>query len=65
MDLVIDRKTDVLPIEVKFKANTSQTGIPAFRHAFTELKIPVSLVITKDRLDRDKDTLYVPFWMAR
>ena len=65
VDLVIDRKTDVLPIEVKFRTGAYKTGISAFRHVFAEMKIPVSLVITKDRLDSDKDTLYIPFWLAR
>ena len=73
VDLVLDRKTDVLPIEVKYRTNVKETslfGISAFRKIFAKMKIPVSIVITRDRLDRnqferDHDTLYIPFWLAR
>jgi predicted AAA+ superfamily ATPase len=65
VDLVIDRNTGVLPIEVKYRANAKQTSLAAFRQAFPGLKIPVSVVITKDQLDRNQDTLYIPFWLAR
>jgi len=65
VDLVIDRKTDVIPIEVKYRSNAKNTSLPAFRKTFPGIKIPVSVVITKDRLERENDTLYIPFWLAR
>lgn len=65
VDLILDRKTDVLPIEVKYQSHTKHAGLPAFRKAFPDMNIPVSVVITKDRLDKEQDTLYIPFWLAR
>jgi len=65
VDLVIDKKTSVLPIEVKYRANAKQTTLAAFQKEFPNVKIPISAVITKDRLDREQDTLYVPFWLAQ
>ena len=52
-------------IEVKYRTNMKQTGLSAFRRAFPDMKSPVSVVITKDRLDREQDTLFIPFWLAR
>ncbi len=65
VDLVLDRKTEVLPIEVKYRTNAMQTNLPAFRQAFPAAKIPVSVVITKELLAWEQDTLYIPFWLAR
>ncbi|MCL2153363.1 MAG: ATP-binding protein [Oscillospiraceae bacterium] len=65
VDLVMDRKTDVLPIEVKYRTSVDQTSIPAFRQAFADMNMPISIVITKDRLDRARDMLYIPFWLTR
>jgi predicted AAA+ superfamily ATPase len=65
IDLVVDRKTDVLPIEVKYRTNAEQTSLSAFRQAFSGTKIPVSVVVTKDKLDKKDDTLYIPFWLAK
>lgn len=65
VDLVIDRKTDVLPIEIKYRTNTKRTSLAAFRQAFPKLKMPISVVITKDNLDKVQDTLFIPFWLAK
>ena len=65
VDLVLNRKTDVLPVEVKYRSHVKQTALPAFRTAFADMRIPFSIVITKDRLGKDGDTLYIPFWLAR
>ena len=65
VDLVLDRKREVLPIEVKYRSLVKQTALPAFRKAFADKKIPASVVITKDRLGKDEDTVYIPFWLAR
>ena len=65
VDLVIDRKTDALPIEVLYNAVPSGGSLAAFRKTFYYLKAPVSVVITKDRLARERDALFVPFWLAR
>ena len=64
VDLVVDRKTEVFPIEVKYRGDARGSGLSAFRQMFAEMKIPVSVVITKDRLDSAQGTLYIPFWLA-
>ena len=63
--IVIDKKNDVLPIEVKYRTNAKHTSLPDFRRSFPDIKTPVAIVITKDRLDRENDTFYIPFWLAR
>jgi len=66
VDLVIDKKTNnALPIEIKYRTNAQQTALPKFRQAFADTKIIASVVVTKDRLSKDDDTLYIPFWLAR
>jgi predicted AAA+ superfamily ATPase len=65
VDLIIDRKTDVLPVEVMFRTKATQTSLAAFRKAFLSIKMPVSLVITKEELKKEGDTLYIPFWLVR
>ena len=65
VDIVIDKKIDVLPIEVKFRTNAKRTSLLSFRQAFPNTKIPVSIVITKNQLYQETDTFYIPFWLAR
>ena len=65
VDIVIDRKTDVLPIEVKYRANAKQTSLSVFRKAFPSAKIPISVIITKDQLERGSDSICIPFWLAK
>ena len=65
VDIVMNKKTGVLPIEVKYRTNAKHTSLADFRQAFPGIKISVSIVITKDRLDREQDIYYIPFWLAR
>ena len=64
IDLLIDRKTEILPIEVKYRNNAGHISFDAFKRAFPGARSPVSIVITKDRLRREAETLYVPFWLV-
>jgi predicted AAA+ superfamily ATPase len=65
VDLVIDKKINVLPIEVKYRANAKHTSLAEFHKEFQNVKSSVSVVITKDRLDREQDILHVPFWLTQ
>ena len=65
VDLIIDKKISVLPIEIKYRSKAKNTSLSKFKQAFPNTKNPVSVVITKDQLDSEKDILYIPFWMAR
>jgi len=65
VDIVIGQKISVLPIEIKYRNTANKTSLLDFKQKFPDAKIPVSIVITKDQLDRKEDILYVPFWMVR
>ena len=64
VDLIIDKKINVLPIEIKYRVNAKQTSLAKFQREFPNTK-PVSVVITKDQLGREQNILYVPFWLIR
>ena len=65
VDLVIDKKTQVLPIEIKYRSKELSTSLGKFHEAFPKANVPVSLVITKDTMKSVDTTLYIPFWLAR
>ena len=65
VDLVLNRKTSILPVEVKYRSQKRKTAIPAFRQAFADSNIPASVVITKDFLAKEGTILHIPFWLAR
>ena len=64
VDLVLDRKIDILPIEVKYRSDVNKTGLSVFRQKFNGANIPLSIVVTKDQLNRKQDTLFIPFWLV-
>ena len=64
VDLVIDRKTGIVPIEVKYRNDASQNSLHVFRQAFTNANMPLAVTVTKDRLDKKQDALYIPFWLV-
>ena len=64
-DLIIDKKINVLPIEVKYRANVKQTSLAEFQNEFPNVKMSASVVITKDRLSREQDIFYIPFWLTQ
>ena len=63
VDIIIDRKTDIIPVEVKYRNNIKPIDFTRFKHAFPNKKIPISVVITKDLLKKTDDVLYIPFWL--
>ena len=65
VDLIIDRKTDVLPIEIKYRKERANHSFDALRKAFPDTKIPTSVVVTKDHLSKKDDVLYIPFWLVK
>jgi predicted AAA+ superfamily ATPase len=65
VDLIIDRKTDVLPIEVKYRTSVTHTSMRMFRQVFPGIKASISVIITKDKLSKEQDVLYIPFWLAK
>ena len=68
IDIIIDKKTELLPIEVKFRNDPcKEDNINEFVNRFNKehLKIKESLVITKDYLGRRGNVYYVPFYMMK
>lgn len=65
VDLVVDKKISLLPIEVKYRSLAKHTSLLNFRQEFSNAKIPTSVVITKDQLDIEQDILYIPFWLTQ
>ena len=64
VDLVLDRKIDVLPIEVKYRNDVNYAGLSAFRQKFAGTNVPLSIMITKEQLDKKQDILFIPFWLV-
>jgi len=65
VDFVIDRKADIIPVEVKYRNDIKPIDFKQFKHAFPDKNIPVYIVITKDLLKKADDILYIPFWLIR
>jgi len=62
VDIVVDKKTDLLPVEVKYRNDPKAGGIDTFIGKF-KLNGAIRLIITKDTLNRLDNTIYAPFWL--
>lgn len=63
VDIIVDRKTSLLPVEVKYRNSPKADNLDAFRNKFMKNGGEV-LVITKDTLSRQNDVISVPYWMV-
>lgn len=64
-DIVIDKKIELLPIEVKYRnmiLDKDIKGLFAFKEKY---KTKTGIVITKTYLNKKDDIIYIPFWMIR
>ena len=64
VDIVIDKGTGLLPVEVKYRNDPEAGGLNAFANKF-KLKDSVRLIITKDLLDKRDNTISIPFWLCK
>jgi predicted AAA+ superfamily ATPase len=63
VDIVLDRKTDLLPIEVKYRNDpTDIAGLKVFMKRFGST---VGLVVTKDLLEKEDGIVFCPYWLMR
>jgi predicted AAA+ superfamily ATPase len=63
IDIVLDKKTDLLPIEVKFRGKAGAADAKPARDFMGAFGSRNGLVITKDRLDVQGNIALVPFWL--
>ncbi|MEA3229359.1 MAG: ATP-binding protein [archaeon] len=68
VDMVIDLKNIVIPIEIKYRERTKEEdkdGIKRFMKEFKEDRVPFGILVTKNDLFLDKDNaiLGIPLWL--
>jgi predicted AAA+ superfamily ATPase len=63
IDIVLDKKSDLLPIEVKFRGRAGAADAKPARDFMGAFGSRNGLVITKDRLDVQGNIAFVPFWL--
>ena len=61
--MVLDKKTSLLPIEVKYRNEVMGTlgGLRRFMEKFT---VTEAVVVTKKQLEKKDGVYYVPFWLV-
>jgi len=64
-DIVIDKKIELLPIEVKYRNTILDKDIKGLFTFKEKYKTKTGIVITKTYLDKKDDIIYIPFWMIR
>jgi predicted AAA+ superfamily ATPase len=63
VDIVLDRKSDLLPIEVKYRNDPKDiAGLKVFMKRFGST---VGLVVTKDLLEKADGIVFCPYWLMR
>jgi len=65
IDIVVDKKTAILPIEVKYR---NKVGISDAKYIIEFLKTfntNEGMVITKDYLDIINNVVFIPFWLIK
>ena len=71
IDIILDRKLDIIPIEVKYTnqiENSDTSTIKKFIEKNRENKLGrtnYGIIITKDILKREKEIFYIPYWLLR
>lgn len=63
VDIVIDRKTSLLPVEVKYRNAPQAESLDAFRKKFMKTG-GEALIITKDTLSHQSDVISIPYWLT-
>lgn len=69
IDIILDRKTDLIPLEVKFVQNIDSKDSKNIKKFIEENKgkvigkVNYGLVITKDTYKKEGDIYYIPYWM--
>lgn len=64
-DIVIDKKVEVLPIEVKYRNSISDKDLSGLFVFMDKFKTKEGIVITKDYLNYKDNIYYIPFWLVQ
>jgi len=62
-DIVIDKKLEVLPIEVKYRNTVSAKDLKGFFSFMERFHSKTGIVITKNYLECKDNVYYIPFWL--
>lgn len=63
VDIVLDMKTGILPLEVKYRNNIEESDMKGLQTFIIKYNSSSGIVITKDLLDLKNNIYYIPFWM--
>lgn len=64
IDMIIDKKTSLLPIEVKFRSEVDYLpAMDIFKSRFSQYKVENGLVITKDTFGMMEQLCLIPYWL--
>ena len=63
VDIVMELLRKPLAVEVKYTESVRERGLKGLREFIREHEPPLSLVITKDRLELSEGIVYVPLWL--
>lgn len=63
VDVVIDKRKDILPIEVKYRSEVKGNALKGLDKFCKDYDVTKRVVITKDLLDIKENTIFIPFWL--
>ncbi|MGL5149554.1 MAG: ATP-binding protein [Clostridium sp.] len=63
VDVVIDKKNNLLPIEIKYRTEIKGNQLKGLDKFCKDYDVINRVVITKDLLDTKENTIYIPFWL--
>ncbi|SMH72230.1 ATP-binding protein [Candidatus Nitrosotalea okcheonensis] len=63
VDIILDLLQKPLPIEVKYREQIQESDLRGLNSFKENFKVPMSLVLTKDHLEMDGSTIFMPSWL--
>jgi predicted AAA+ superfamily ATPase len=64
VDIILDRKTQVVPVEVKYRNQVSLEDLKGLTAFIAKFQVPYGIVITKNILKKEEQLYYIPFWLS-
>jgi predicted AAA+ superfamily ATPase len=63
VDIVIDKKTGLLPVEVKYRNDITDKDVKSMYSFMQRYNVESGVVITKNHLAFQNNLHYIPFWL--